>query len=148
MAKRKNEVDPFEYFDNFFTSDPNMINLFNSLVKDLAGSLEAKSGAMQVSEMVEKDRQPLVDIIEKEREVVIIAEAPGFEKSEIRIDCTPSVVNITASNSDATRNYFREVGLPSQISSRGIRARYNNGVIEITAKKGRAPQKGYSIKIE
>ena len=154
MAKKNESADPFEYFDNFFTSDPNMIALFNVLVKELASSLEAKGReeaigqAQTPASLQAAEREPLVEIIEKEEEMVVIAELPGIEKKDIMVDCTQLVMNITASNQEMSRNYFREIGLPVQIAKRGIRARYNNGVLEITARKGKASSKRYSIKIE
>lgn len=94
-------------------------------------------------------REPFTSSIidEKKNELNITAEMPGICKEDIEINSTESEVVIKA-DSDG-RKYFKIVQTPCNIKPETAKARYNNGVLEITIGiKMQAKQDGMSIKIE
>lgn len=81
---------------------------------------------------VDEVREPLVDVFDEGDEIVITAELPGASEDEITVDFHGDVVTIEASGH---RPYAKETLLPCQVRSDDFRQSYNNGVLEIRAKK-------------
>jgi len=94
-------------------------------------SEEKKSNRKKISENTE--REPLIDVIEDAGEIRVIAEVTGFEKGDIVIDAKSTRLAIAADRDG--RRYRKEIDLPSEIDTSDIGTAYNNGVLEITAKK-------------
>jgi HSP20 family protein len=93
-----------------------------------------------------------VDVRENDQEVVVMADIPGVDKSDIRIDLiNPRALEITCERKnekrEETENYFmrertfgsvsRVVPLPSDAIREGSSAAFRNGVLEVRLKKGR-----------
>ena len=94
-------------------------------------------------------REPFIDVItdEKENVVKVIAEMPGVSKDKISIEATEREVRITAENGD--RRYKTKVDLPVEVDPKSAKARYNNGILEITFKpKEPIKEEGTKIKVE
>jgi len=101
------------------------------------------------AERAQDVREPFISSIidEKKNELNITAEMPGISKEDIEINSTESEVVIKA-DSDG-RKYFKIVQTPCQINPESAKAKYNNGVLEITiGLKTQNKQEGKSIKIE
>lgn len=97
---------------------------------------------------VQEEREPLVDVIETDGEVQVVAELPGVEKKDIKLSCTENTLTITVDNPQ--RRYFKEVELPSKVKVREAKSQYKNGVLEVTLPKStdKKPPKGESINVE
>jgi len=94
-------------------------------------------------------REPFVDVIvdDKANEVKVIAEIPGVSKDKIEVEATEKVVRIRAENGE--RKYKTQVELPVEVDPKSARARYNNGILEITLKpKEPIKEGGTKIKVE
>src|SRR5262245_48522419 len=76
--------------------------------------------------------EPLVDVFDEGAEIVVTAELPGAREDEISIDQRDAVLAIT---SQGERRYAKEVLLPSAIDGSSVKKKYNNGVLEIRARK-------------
>ena len=97
---------------------------------------------------VQEEREPLVDVVETDGEIHVVAELPGVEKKEIKLSGTEDTLTIVVDN--AQRKYFKEVSLPEKVRVREARSRYKNGVLEVTlpkVKDGKATR-GEPINIE
>jgi HSP20 family protein len=81
----------------------------------------------------ERVREPLVDIIEEDTVLRVIVELPGVEKSQIDLSTKKKSVKIKAI-SDA-RTYKKIINLPVEVFPKTARAKFNNGVLEITLKR-------------
>ena len=77
---------------------------------------------------MEKNIDIPVDIFMGEKKIRVIAELPGVNKEDIRIDLNEDVLVIFASR--MTRNYHKNVKLP-RVSGNIIGKAYNNGILEI-----------------
>jgi len=80
-----------------------------------------------------EEREPLVDVIEEDREVVIVAELLGVKKEDIQIHATQC--NVTISVDTMEHKYYKEVALSVEIDPESAVATYKNGVLQIRLKK-------------
>jgi len=82
---------------------------------------------------VKEEREPLVDVIETDGEIHIVAELPGVEKNDIKLHGTED--SLTISVDTAQRKYYKEVMLPAKVKVKEAKTQYKNGVLEITLPK-------------
>jgi len=96
---------------------------------------------------VKNEREPLVDIVETAKEVRVVAELPGVEKTDIKLHGTDD--SLTISVNTAQTKYYKEVALPQKVKVKEARSYYKNGVLEVVFPKAeaKAPE-GEPIDIE
>lgn len=82
---------------------------------------------------VEEEREPMTDIFDEKEELVIIAEMPGIEEKDIKIDLREDILDISAESK--TRKYRKELLLPLKVEKEKMESKYNNGILEIKIKK-------------
>lgn len=82
--------------------------------------------------VVEEVREPLVDVFDEGQEIVVTAELPGASEGEITIDLQGDVLTI---KSEGERHYAKEVPLPARVDAGSLQKKYNNGVLEVRARK-------------
>lgn len=93
-----------------------------------------------------KERKPLIDTFESDDEIHVIAEMPGIEKKDIRLNATKTTLEIEAETEN--RRYSEHVDLQDEVDTSSAKANYNNGVLEVTLKRTRPTEKGRPIKID
>ncbi len=94
-------------------------------------------------------REPFTSTMvdEKNNEFNITAEMPGIGKEDIEVDATENEVFIKAEGNE--RKYYKNVRTPAPVDTEIAKAKYNNGVLEVTFKlKEPHVAKGKKIKIE
>ncbi|MDI6691406.1 MAG: Hsp20/alpha crystallin family protein [Candidatus Bathyarchaeota archaeon] len=82
---------------------------------------------------VKEEREPLVDVIETDGEIHIVAELPGVEKNDIKLHGTED--SLTISVDTPQRKYYKEVTLPAKVKVKEAKTQYKNGVLEVTLPK-------------
>ncbi len=94
-------------------------------------------------------RQPFIDVIETDKEVIATAEMPGLEKQDIKINLTEDRLEISAETEHEEKkeekgyvyrerrsgSYYRAIPLPSPVDPDNSKASYKNGVLEIKMPK-------------
>lgn len=97
---------------------------------------------------VKEEREPLVDIIETDGEIHVVAELPGVEKKDIKLHGTEDTLSISVDTPQ--RKYFKEVTLPAKVNVKGAKTEYKNGVLEVKIPKLEEEKKpkGEPINIE
>jgi len=80
-----------------------------------------------------EERKPLIDVIETDDEIQVIAEMPGVNKEDIELNASETSLEIKAEGE--SRKYYEVVSLPAEVIPDSARARYNNGVLEVVLKK-------------
>ncbi|UCH31864.1 MAG: Hsp20/alpha crystallin family protein [Candidatus Bathyarchaeota archaeon] len=106
---------------------------------------ETRMGRPKVN--IKKEREPLVDVLETDGEVKVIAELPGVDKEDIKLHGTENSLNISVDTPQ--RKYYKEIPMPVTIDPRQAKSRYKNGVLEVTVHKEKQEKpKGESIEIE
>jgi HSP20 family protein len=88
---------------------------------------------------VKEEREPLVDIIETNGEVRVVAELPGVEKSDIKLHGTEDSLTISVNTPHS--KYYKEVTLPTKVKVKEAKSSYKNGVLEVVIPKAEAPKK-------
>lgn len=75
-------------------------------------------------------RKPLIDVLEIEETVHVIAEMPGIEKENIQLNATDLILDIETL--DGNPKYSERVELPVKVDPQSAKATYKNGVLEVT----------------
>lgn len=94
-------------------------------------------------------REPFVDTLvdEKENLLNVVAEMPGIQKEDIKLEVTDKSLVIKAENKD--RNYSTEVPLSTPVDASSAKASYNNGILEVKLKLQSPPKpKGVTVKVD
>ncbi|WP_292376970.1 archaeal heat shock protein Hsp20 [Methanosarcina sp. UBA411] len=78
-------------------------------------------------------RKPLIDILEAEDTIHVIAEIPGIEKENIRLNATDLMLDIETIHGNP--KYSERVELPVKVDPQSAKATYKNGVLEVTFKR-------------
>jgi HSP20 family protein len=97
---------------------------------------------------VKEEREPLVDMIETDGEVHVVAELPGVDKKDIKLHGTEDTLTISVDIPQ--RRYYKEVTLPSKVLVTEAKTSYKNGVLEITFPKVKEEKKprGEPIRVD
>ena len=97
---------------------------------------------------VKEEREPLVDIVETDGEVQVVAELPGVEKKDIKLTSTEEEMTISV---DAPEHkYFKKIVFPAKVRMKEAKTQYKNGVLEVTLPKvdqHKQPE-GESLKVD
>jgi len=93
-----------------------------------------------------EEREPLVDVMSEKDEVVVTAELPGVEKTDIKLDVAEETLTISVDTKK--HKYHKELELPSKVDSKSAKASYKNGVLEVRLRKRAGKPTGKRIPIE
>ncbi|QFU02411.1 Spore protein SP21 [Halomonas sp. THAF5a] len=104
---------------------------------------------------------PRVDVIDRDAEVVVRAEAPGFEREELDVSVTDGAVTIKGDHREQSKeeegdyvrseisrgSFTRTVALPGEVDTDQAQASFRNGVLELTLpKRKRANRRRVEVK--
>ncbi|MEI6174970.1 MAG: Hsp20/alpha crystallin family protein [Bacteroidota bacterium] len=82
---------------------------------------------------VDEEREPITDVFNEKNELVIIAEMPGIEEADLKIDLKEDILEISAASK--SRIYRKELLLPVKTIKQNLRHKFTNGILEIRIKK-------------
>ncbi|MEM0444634.1 MAG: archaeal heat shock protein Hsp20 [Nitrososphaerota archaeon] len=92
------------------------------------------------------EREPLVDMIDEDKQIKVVAEVPGVKKEDINLLVRDSKLIIRVDTE--ARKYYKELDLPEEVELEKAKATYNNGVLEVVLPKKGEGGPSKSIKIE
>ena len=104
-------------------------------IQEFGNIKKGLKGAPQVRE----EREPLVDIVETNGEVHVVAELPGVEKSDIKLHGTDDSLTISVDTPQI--KYYKEVDLPVKVKVKEANSSYKNGVLEVVLPKAESESK-------
>jgi HSP20 family protein len=78
---------------------------------------------------VKEEREPLVDVVETDSEIRVVAELPGVEKTDIKLHGTEDSLEISVDTPQY--KYYKEVKLPAKVKVKEAKSSYKNGVLEV-----------------
>ncbi|MDD3043763.1 MAG: Hsp20/alpha crystallin family protein [Methanosarcinaceae archaeon] len=78
-------------------------------------------------------RKPLIDVLETEDRVHVIAEMPGIEKENIQLNATDLILELETLKGNP--KYSERVELPIKVDPQSAKATYKNGVLEVIFKR-------------
>ncbi|MCW8935855.1 MAG: Hsp20/alpha crystallin family protein [Gammaproteobacteria bacterium] len=104
---------------------------------------------------------PNIDVIDHDEEIIVKAEMPGIEKKDLDISISNNNLIIKGSSSHEEKeerddyyhceiskgSYMRTVALPAEVNEGKIKAKFNNGMLEVSLPKVEKTKK-QSIKID
>ncbi len=73
-------------------------------------------------------REPLVDVFDEGEQIVVVAELPGVQMADIRIQINTDVL---ALETTGERRYEKEILLPAAVDPTTIQQTYRNGILEL-----------------
>jgi HSP20 family protein len=100
-------------------------------------------------------REPFIDVMDGDKEIIATAEMPGLEKQDIKINVTEDMLEISAETKQEEKreekgyiyrerrsgSYYRAISLPSTVDPDNSKATYENGVLEIKMPKTEVKKK-------
>jgi len=106
-------------------------------------------------------KMPHVDVVERDGEIVVKAELPGVEKKDLDISVTKNTVTIKGTTSHEEKeekgdyyrreisrgSYMRTLTLPAAIDEKNTKAKFKDGMLELTLKK-LEETKRHTVKVE
>lgn len=116
------------------------------IVREFGNLKPGKGGECQPSLNLQDMREPLVDIIEEENAVKVLAELPGVNKEDISLFLSDNVLTINVDTPE--RRYHKELSLPGEVDESSVRSTYTNGILETVLTKRERRGKGAKINIE
>jgi len=82
---------------------------------------------------VDEEREPITDIFDEKDEIIILAEMPGINEEELKIDLKEDILEIVAVS--LSRSYRKELLLPVKVEVKNLSQKFTNGILEIRIKK-------------
>ena len=106
-------------------------------------------------------KMPRVDIVDRDNELIVKAELPGVDKKDLDISMTENTVTIKGSTSHEEKeekgdyyrsemsrgSYSRTLALPSDVEADKAKAKFKDGVLELTLPKLKKAKRR-SVKVE
>lgn len=83
--------------------------------------------------VIDEVREPLVDVFEEEDHTLVVAEMPGIEDKDIKVELSDDILEI--SGEDKGKNYHKEIFLKTSFTEDKMSYSYKNGILEIRLKK-------------
>lgn len=94
-------------------------------------------------------REPLVDVLvdDKLKQVKLVAEMPGVEKSDVKVVLENKTVHIDAERGE--KKYHVTVPIKHKVDKNSAKANYKNGILELVLKQLEPERpKGKTIEVE
>lgn len=83
--------------------------------------------------VVREEREPLIEIMDQDKSIILIAEIPGVEEEDIQLNITENRVEIKVDT--PVRKYAKSVNLPARVKRDAAKVHYSNGILEIQITK-------------
>lgn len=80
-----------------------------------------------------KEPKPLIDILEGNDDIAVVAQFAGFNREDLRINVKDQKLILSVATSD--RKYRKCLNLPKRVIASTLCTTYKNGVLEIRLKK-------------
>ncbi len=144
-----------------------MDSLFNSFIgsRSSFGLLPGSSMSEEKSVITPNYRQPLADVFETDKELIMNIELPGVDKKDIEVELKGNNLEVKVERKEEHKTedkkkgfyrlersyagFYRQFPLPENVNKDKIDASYKNGVLEIRIpKKSAKSSKGSKINIK
>jgi len=97
-------------------------------------------------EAITDTREPLVDVVEGDKEIRVIAELPGARKQDIELTADGKSLVISAET--PARKYRKELELPALVELEKAKSTFNNSILEVTFPKQKGKSSGVRISVD
>lgn len=107
-------------------------------------------------------REPLADLKETDKQITASLDMPGVDKKDIKLNITEDGIEVKVEQKEekkeekegyirierGERSYYRNLPFPAKIIPEKAQAKYENGVLEITAPKAEETKKKKLLEIK
>ncbi len=102
------------------------------IIEHFGNIQETRKGAVIV-----EVRRPIVDVLEEADHLVVVAELPGVERNDIRLQVkNDRFLHLAAGqNNNDSRRYHTDVQLPAAVEASTLESSYKNGILEVKLRK-------------
>lgn len=83
--------------------------------------------------VVDEVREPMTDLFEEAKEIQVIAEMPGIDEKDVKLDLQDDVLIIDAVH--PKRKFHKEIVLPAKVKAETLAYSLKNGILEIKMDK-------------
>ena len=132
----------------------------NRMFDETFGSLMRRPGGQRAQQLTEW--APAVDVLQRDGDLVVRAELPGVRPEDVDITLQDNVLTISGERREEQEeqrggyyvrerrrgSFSRSMTLPEGVDEDRIRARYENGVLEVTVEGAAAVREPRRIQIE
>lgn len=95
---------------------------------------------------IAKVREPLVDIQKEEKEILITVELPGVEKKDVKVNVPDEhTVEIIVAG---TSSFYKKIPISESLKKEKAKAKFKNGILEISIERLNPEKQSGGIKIE
>ncbi len=134
----QNQEKLFQDPEKFFRNPPPLFYGFSVTlgpdgkpqIKPIGKSEDLFKPEVQIEQ---KEEEPLFDVFDEGKEIIVIAEIPGIKKDDIKVDATKNTIYIWVNSN--MKKYNKEIQMPCNINPKTVESRYKNRVLEIRAQK-------------
>ena len=133
----------------------------NRLFDEMFGGLNRRSGGQQRTQGV-AEWAPAIDVVQEDGDLVVRAELPGVKLEDVEMTVHQGVLTISGKREEQREeeqggylvrecrsgSFRRSLQLPEGVDEDSIRARFENGVLEVTIQGGAAAQGPKRIEVE
>ena len=84
--------------------------------------------------VISDEREPLVDVFDEGDEILVVAELPGVEQDDIRLEVSDDVLSLSTVGDG---RFAKEILLPSAVEPGTMKTTCKNGVLEIRLAKAK-----------
>jgi HSP20 family protein len=135
-------LDPWDDFRRF---EEMMNRMFENFSGRTTSNRRLLSSGERSAVVPAAYREPFIDVMENDKEIIAKAEMPGLDKQDIKINVTNDMLEISAETKQEEKkeekgyiyrerrsgSYYRAISLPSPVDPDNSKATYENGVLEI-----------------
>lgn len=82
---------------------------------------------------VREEREPITDVFDEKEEIIILAEMPGVNQEDIKVNLEGDILNISAQTGN--RKYHKEILLTKKVKPETLAKSFKNGILEIKINK-------------
>lgn len=90
--------------------------------------------------VVDDVREPLVDIFDEDDRLLIVAEMPGVEPEDLKVDLSGETLTLSAERGQ--HKYRKSIDVPSGMQRDQVSVTCRNGIIEVSCAKSRGQPEG------
>lgn len=82
---------------------------------------------------IKTETEPLIDVLEEDKEITIVAQLPGAKKEDIDVHVTETQTTISVDTEE--HSYHKKLQLPAIVDPKSAKTSYKNGVLQIKLRK-------------
>lgn len=110
------------------------------------GNVDSSPGFIGGGISVKEQREPLVDIINGSEDITVVAELPGVNKEDLRLNADN--YSITLESTAGERLYRKKIDLPEEVEPNTGKSTYKNGILEVSLKRRNTKDNSVPINID